>query len=111
MSSPKREYLALVESGVINADVAQAQAMDALDALGQSLSAYRGQMGKQGWAARLGIGAKREPSPKGLYLWGGVGRGKSMIMDLFFEHAPVEQKQRVHFHAFMQEVHRRLHVP
>tara|TARA_A100001391_G_scaffold195850_1_gene173638 strand:+ start:12 stop:1139 length:1128 start_codon:yes stop_codon:yes gene_type:complete len=110
MSSPKREYLALVESGVINADVAQAQAMDALDALGQSLSAYRGQMGKQGWAARLGIGAKREPSPKGLYLWGGVGRGKSMIMDLFFEHAPVEQKQRVHFHAFMQEVHRRLHA-
>ena len=67
-------------------------------------------MGKQGWAARLGIGAKPQPSPKGLYLWGGVGRGKSMVMDLFFEHAPVEQKQRVHFHAFMQEVHRRLHA-
>ncbi len=110
MSSPKREYLALVESGAINADAAQAQAMDTLDALGQSLSTYRGQMGKQGWAARLGIGAKPQPSPKGLYLWGGVGRGKSMVMDLFFEHAPVEQKQRVHFHAFMQEVHRRLHA-
>jgi cell division protein ZapE len=110
MSSPKREYLALVESGQIDADAAQAHAMDALDALGQSLSTYRGQMGKQGWAARLGIGAKPQPVPKGLYLWGGVGRGKSMIMDLFFEHAPVEQKQRVHFHAFMQEVHRRLHA-
>ncbi len=110
MSSPKREYLALVDSGAINADAAQAHAMDTLDALGQSLSTYRGQMGKQGWAARLGIGAKPQPSPKGLYLWGGVGRGKSMVMDLFFEHAPVEQKQRVHFHAFMQEVHRRLHA-
>ncbi len=110
MSSPKRQYQALIDNGTINADAAQAEAMDALDALGKSLSTYQGQMGKQGWAARLGIGAKAQPSPKGLYLWGGVGRGKSMVMDLFFDHAPVEQKQRVHFHAFMQEVHRRLHA-
>jgi len=52
--------------------------------------------------------SRRSVAPKGLYLWGGVGRGKSMLMDWFFEDAPVKAKKRVHFHAFMLDVHARI---
>jgi cell division protein ZapE len=57
-----------------------------------------------------GLFARPPTPPKGMYLWGGVGRGKSMLMDLFAEHTAIVAKRRVHFHAFMQEVHHAMHM-
>jgi len=107
---PFLAYQALLDDGSINADASQALAMDRLQGLSEQLAGYAPQMGKKGWKARLSLGRNKKPVPKGLYMWGGVGRGKSMLMDLFFDTTTaVPGSQRVHFHAFMQEVHRRLH--
>lgn len=90
-----------VASGALATDLIQARAANALDNVSARLADYDPNPGF------LGI-FSRDPAPKGLYLWGGVGRGKSMLMDVFFRLAPVEQKQRVHFHAFMIDVHARI---
>ena len=63
-------------------------------------------MNKPGLLAKL-FGRRSDP-PRGVYLWGGVGRGKSMLMDLAFDHIAVEPKRRTHFDAFMLDVHQRL---
>lgn len=60
--------------------------------------------------SRGGLFRKSSSAPAGIYLWGDVGRGKSMLMDAFFANAPVAAKRRVHFHAFMLEVHARIHA-
>jgi cell division protein ZapE len=99
-------YHGLIADGQIAADAAQAAAMARFAELFHALEAYRG-ANKSGLLGKL-----RRPQkapPQGLYLYGAVGRGKSMLMDLFFAHAPVKKKRRVHFHAFMQETHARIH--
>ena len=96
-------YTAKVEAGEINADAAQIEALPFFDEVARQMSAAPSKKKLFGL-----FGSDAEPV-KGLYLWGGVGRGKSMMMDLFFETAPEPRKRRVHFHAFMQEVHSALH--
>ncbi len=107
---PLAAYRAQLAAGGLKPDPVQALAAEKLESLWRALSAYRPSDGTAGWRARFGLGRRADAAPLGLYLFGGVGRGKSMLMDLFFAKAAVERKRRVHFHAFMLEVHERLHA-
>jgi cell division protein ZapE len=93
-------YRALIANGELKPDAAQEQAVSRLQALASALRKYR--------PRRFFFGSSTPP--RGLYLWGDVGRGKSMLMDLFFELAPIEPRRRVHFNAFMTETHARIHA-
>src|SRR6202042_2149945 len=79
---------------------------EAFAALEQRLSSYK-PVRKQGLLGRL-FADKNEAPPRGLYVHGEVGRGKTMLMDMFFQQSPVEHKRRTHFHEFMAEVHERI---
>ncbi|MDP2333625.1 MAG: cell division protein ZapE [Reyranella sp.] len=98
-------------AGEIHADPVQEQIVARLQAVHDQLAAMAAHPAKPGLLARLGLGRAAKPlaGPHGLYIWGPVGRGKSMLMDLFFADAPVARKRRVHFHEFMLEVQERLH--
>jgi cell division protein ZapE len=106
-NSFRAHYQALVSSGAIEADPAQAQAAEAFADLERRLSNYK-PVRKQGLLGRL-FADKNGGPPRGLYVHGEVGRGKTMLMDLFFQHSPVEHKRRAHFHEFMAEVHERIY--
>jgi cell division protein ZapE len=107
---PLTRYRALVASGAIAADPVQAMAAEKLQLLYHALLNYRPNGGSKSWRERLGLVRRaQEPAPQGLYIFGPVGRGKSMLMDLFFATAPVDAKRRVHFHEFMLEVHQSMH--
>jgi cell division protein ZapE len=106
-SSFGERYESLVSSGAIEADAAQAAAAGAFSDLEARLSTYK-PVSKQGLLGRL-FADKTEPPPRGLYVYGEVGRGKTMLMDLFFQQSQVEHKRRAHFHEFMAEVHERIY--
>ncbi len=106
-NSPLERYRALRRQGELDADPAQELAAEKLQMLHHRLAQYDPQQG-QGWRQFLFGGSRREPAPEGLYIYGDVGRGKSMLMDLFFDGAPIARKRRVHFHEFMGEVHGRI---
>jgi cell division protein ZapE len=99
MASPLRTaYARRLDAGEIRPDPMQAAALEILARLESDLA----DAGGGGLLARF----RKPQSQRGVYLWGPVGRGKSMLMDLFFETAPIEARRRTHFHVFMAEVHR-----
>jgi cell division protein ZapE len=104
----KTRYDALVVAGRLEADPAQSAIVDELTALGRRLEDYSPPRRGNGFSRLLGV-RPIEP-PRGLYLYGPVGRGKTLLMDLFFDTALAGLKRRVHFHAFMADVHQRIHA-
>jgi cell division protein ZapE len=100
------DYQEKIGIGAIKRDEAQAFIARKLDTLALALADY--DRSPAGLFARV-IGRKNGSAPKGLYIQGDVGRGKTMLMDMFCATAPIEPKRRVHFHPFMQDIHERLH--
>jgi cell division protein ZapE len=100
MRGPLPRYRTLAETGALDLDAAQVAAALRLQRLEDELATPRRRL--------LGaFGANAHP-PKGVYLWGAVGRGKSLLMDIFFNNSAVLPKRRVHFHEFMAEAHERI---
>jgi cell division protein ZapE len=104
------QYAARVAAGKIERDEAQAAVVARLARLEQRLAEHRlaRKSSSLGWL--FGARAQTADPIKGLYIFGDVGRGKTMLMDLFFEASPVVRKRRAHFHEFMADVHERVHA-
>lgn len=101
--SPLSWYNAAAQMPGFIRDQAQQTAVEYLDALWQELVEFKNKRNRF-----LGRSLRSPLAPDGLYLWGGVGRGKSFLMDMFFGTLPYKRKKRVHFHAFMADIHSRL---
>ncbi|MFC3613283.1 cell division protein ZapE [Lutimaribacter marinistellae] len=99
MTEVSELYASRVAEGVLHHDAAQEAVLPEFERIRAGVAA----------PPRRGLFRKAPPPPKGLYLWGGVGRGKSMLMDLFVSSLGDVRVRRVHFHAFMQEIHSGLH--
>ena len=103
MTDVAQRYAELVAAGELRPDPDQAAAVAILDDLAEELAETKNR-GSLIWR----LAGRMKAPPAGVYMWGGVGRGKSMLMDLAFHSIPYAPKRRVHFHEFMQEVHERL---
>ena len=103
--TPILAYRNRVESGAIEADPMQRLAVEKLQLLHYRLERYDPR--PSGWQG-LFRRRRNDPPPQGLYICGGVGRGKTMLMDLLYETVPLERKRRTHFHEFMLDVHERI---
>ena len=108
-TSPIELYREKREAGQLCPDPTQELAAEKLQSLFMALRGYEPDTGPRGWRERLGLNRRKQQAPQGLYLYGGVGTGKSTMMDIFYDMVPVAKKRRVHFHAFMSEVQKRLH--
>ena len=103
MTSVKQAYEAELATRGFHSDPAQLRAVEALDRCANEWAEYKAQRSN---ALKKFI--NRPELPRGVYMYGGVGRGKSFLMDLFFNAVPLRRKTRLHFHEFMREVHREL---
>lgn len=123
-SGPLFAYRAKIAGGEVRPDVAQELAVEKLQSLHLALARYRPALGETGWLARFGLkkgssgsawnwgggDLEAQAAPKhGLYIFGEVGRGKSMLMDLFHASASIPAKKRIHFHEFMRDIHADIH--
>ena len=106
-AGPLAAYRARVADGALKPDPAQELLAERLQGLYRSLADYARANKAGGWKERFGLGRRKAEPPQGLYIFGGVGAGKSMLMDVFFATAPTHKKRRAHFHAFLQDVHER----
>ena len=106
MTRIAERYGALVAERGFERDPAQVQLINKLDALADKLKRYKAEVKPNGLLRFFG--AKPAEPPRGLYIHGPVGRGKTMLMDMFFDAAETPLKRRAHFHAFMADVHARL---
>ena len=101
---PSQRYAAGVQRGDWQNDPAQHAALAELDRIHEALVDSQ----QDGWLDRLSAFWKKPDPVRGLYFWGGVGRGKTFLVDLFYDGLPIEQKYRTHFHRFMRGIHERL---
>lgn len=105
MSEFYSRYQALIAQGELKADTDQDACAKRLAVLQTELEAVPPR-GSVLWR----MFSKKPKAPKGVYMWGGVGRGKSMLMDLFYDNLQINRKKRRHFHEFMLDVHQRLNI-
>lgn len=102
IQSPAERYAKAISSGQFMADDAQAEAVHELNRVWEELiSRYKA-------SKKAFRRFRRQTAPQGVYMWGGVGRGKTWLMDQFYESIPFRRKTRMHFHHFMQYVHKEL---
>lgn len=107
---PLARYREMVASGELRPDPAQELAAEKLNSLHHALQSYKPRSGKAGWRERFGLSGLKDvdPPPQGLYLFGGVGVGKSMLMDLLADALP-GRSERYHFHELMRDIHAEVH--
>jgi cell division protein ZapE len=101
--SVREAYQAELQARGYASDPAQLRAVDALERCAQEWAQYK-DLRSNAFKKLI----NRPPIPRGVYMYGGVGRGKSFLMDCFFQAVPIRRKTRLHFHEFMREVHREL---
>ena len=108
MKPIRHQYESMASAGAIDTDAAQLAIVDRLDVLSETLN--QRSIASKGSALGWLFHKTRPEAPKGLYIWGSVGRGKTMLMDLFFDSVQGASKRRVHFHGFLADVHVRIHA-